>query len=483
MFGIDLGLGRLRFSHAELLLTALLLPLSACNSASNGNGNGNDCTDLKCRVNLNCPAISGPTTLTGVVSIPAGTLPVYNAKVYIPSGAIPPPPKTGVSCERCEQVVPADSIASATTDLNGNFTLTNVPSGDNIPLVIQVGKWRREIKISNVAECATTPLRAEDTHLPRKKSEGNIPKFALTSGNQDALECLLRKVGIDDSEFTNPDRDGRVNLYVGNGIQTYDKGFNGQSDYVDFGSATDLWSSLDNLSKYDVLMLSCESEWNTATKSAAAHKALQDYIDQGGRVFASHFHNVWIAQAGASLPMSKVAQFAGDKLGYYDTSNSKKTALINMSTLKGRTLATWLQSSLVQGTTTLGELDVYESRATLHFRDQTLTQDFVDFGHADVTAYNDKLAIDSPDRVLNPGAQYFSFNAPIGAVPENQCGQMVFTDLHLKGGPSAEYTGLLPFPLSCGDEYKHEPFPLTPQQKALIFLLFDLTNCLDPVVG
>jgi len=38
-------------------------------------------------------------------------------------------------------------MVSAVTATNGTFTLTNMPVGTDIPLVIQAGKWRRKISI------------------------------------------------------------------------------------------------------------------------------------------------------------------------------------------------------------------------------------------------------------------------------------------------------------------------------------------------
>ncbi len=428
------------------------------------------CVGRQCQINYSCPANKGPTTFTGVVNIPAGNLPVNNAIVYIPSGAVPAPPASGASCDRCESAVPADAAASTTTDINGKFTLSYVPSGKDIPVVISVGKWRRVVTIPAVTDCTTTTLLPEQTRLPRNQSEGNIPKIALSTGRGDAMECLLRskKLGLDDSEFTNSTGTGRVNLYAG-GIYNATPGLNtqGTSAYsaalggATFTPANGWWDSLGNLSAYDIVMLSCESAQNPSTKSANALSAMQRYINAGGRVFASHYHNYWISANTA--PLNTVASFLS--FGGYQNDASTITATVNQSFPKGKALADWLQLPAVGATTNLGQLPITASRVTLTGRNAALTTNWVDFSDPNYMA----------DGVISPASQYFSFNAPVGASAANQCGQMVFTDMHVSGNLTTDQSGpSFPFPTGCTTT------GLTPQEKALIFLLFDLSSCLNP---
>ncbi|HNK45763.1 MAG TPA: carboxypeptidase-like regulatory domain-containing protein [Pseudomonadota bacterium] len=410
-----------------------------------------------CVVNATCSADKGPTTLSGTVSIPSGLLPVYNARVFIPTGEeIPGPPQAGAYCDRCDRT---PKVFSTTTDINGKFTLRNIPAGRNMPLVIQVGKWRRVLSISEVSECSVNLLDPAETRLPRSRVEGNIPKMALSTGSADALECLLRsrKLGLDDSEFTPESGPGRVNLYAGaTGAAQYVSTLNGGARFTASLAQPNpsWWDSYDNWAKYDIVMLSCEGQQYMQYKSQTALQNLEKYVGSGGRVFASHWHNGWMANAQTPQKIQTVATFANNlNLGTI-------AALINTNQDKGAALADWLILPSVSGAMPppRGQLPVMGAKNTVSNLNMSIAQRWVD--------------------APSGASQYFSFDAPIGAAPAELCGQMVFTDLHVSGGVGGDTSQAgTPFPGGCNAA------TLSAQEKALIFMLFDLTNCLQPPIG
>ena len=436
-----------------VLCAALALGVGACDTESDGVGDGDggngdkdggECTGLAC-FQVECPAGSAAptTTLTGTVYAPNGTLPLYNVTVFVPNGTPSAFPE-GVGCDRCDSVLSGDPLVRTVSDAAGNFTLENVPATDNVPLVIQVGKWRRQITIPNVPACESTALAGTETSLPRNKSQGDIPQMALTTGERDALECLLRKIGLDDSEFTAEGGDGRVHLYAGHG---------GTSSFAaggNFTGATAFWSSLDNLKKYDVVFMSCEGGQFPDEKPAAALQAMFDYSDLGGRVFASHWHNYWL-QAGPD-PWDQTVT-----LEFLDDLNDIE-ADIDQTFETGQALAEWLQN--VDGSSPFGKIAITAAQHTVTAVNPAYAYKWI---YKDVTA-NDK-----------PSVQYLSFTTPLTVAEDQRCGKVVYSDIHVSSGDQSATN--LPFPDGCTST------GLTQQEKTLAFAIFDLSSCIGPVVG
>ncbi len=172
------------------------------------------CVGLQCQIDK-CTA-GGKTTVSGTVFDPQGVNPLYNVVVYVPNQPLADI-QSGATCDTCASPVSGQPVAAALTDATGHFVMNDVPSpaGAMIPLVVQIGKWRRQIMFGPINKCVDNPVPNPMLRLPRTQAEGHIPKIAFSTGHSDSLDCLLRKIGIADSEFTPDSGTGRVHMYVG----------------------------------------------------------------------------------------------------------------------------------------------------------------------------------------------------------------------------------------------------------------------------
>ena len=439
----------------RVLLLAALVPLAAaCGGPDDGGDGGGDgdggsddpdaCVGLECR-QVTCPG-GGTTTLSGTVFAPNGTLPLYNVNVFVPNSALDPL-TPGAQCDRCGSPLSGNPLVQTISDTEGKFVLENVPVVDNLPLVIQVGKWRRQVTVPTIAQCADTPLDAQVTRLPRNKSEGDIPQMALTTGGADSLECLLRKIGLDDAEFTTSSGTGRVHLFTGSGGTPR---FNAALGGAAFADAQTLWDTTDHLRPYDVTFLSCEGGQNPGTKPETARAAMGAYANLGGRVFMSHWHNYWIEAGPGMWPQTMTRSNRAD-LG-------SVTADINTGFGRGADLAQWLVN--VAGSTMLGKIDLTDAQHTVDAVNESMTERWISL---DTTANG------------APSIQYYQFTTPLEVEEAQRCGKAVFSDIHVSTGDDSN--GSIAFPNGCTTT------GLTPQEKVLAFMIFDIAGCVGPPIG
>jgi hypothetical protein len=293
--------------------------------------------------------------------------------------------------------------------------------------------------------------------LPRNHMEGDIPNIAISTGGADTLECLLRRVGVDEQEYIGGTSDDhRIHIFQGAGAPAGGglPGFGGgmgpapNTSPAAPSSPTGLWTSKDELMKYDVVLLSCEGSETTGMNQQALH----DYASAGGRVFASHFHYAWF----------NTGPYGSENLATWSTGSNPLDdidATIVTNFPKGMALSQWLMNT---NALTNGLLPIKQARH-----------------NADVSTSNTPSQpwILADQNTRAPGAtQYFSFNTPTDAAmtPDDPgyCGRVVFSDLHVGGATNDDPRK--PVPTGCLDG------ELSPQEKALEFMLFDLSSCVIP---
>jgi hypothetical protein len=475
-----------------------------------GNGDaGNPTGDGGC-VNLACQQVTcadgGTTSISGHVYVPNGSLPLYNAIVYVPNGTVQPM-TDGVTCDVCGSNVTGNPLVITLTDSSGAFTLQNVPVGTNIPVVYQLGKWRRQVTIdTSSTTCQNLPLvNLDDQRLPASNSDGvnaHIPRIAFSTGGSDAMECLLAKIGVAHTEFGYGGQGSRIELYQ-DGLHP------GFTSIVDAGGAAVTLPVASNLygtdagpnglGQYDVVVMDCEGkeDWThgqSNAKSQAAINNMNAYANAGGRIFATHYSYTWLANSdagslGAGLPnpplaneFNPVATWALG--GSYSPPSWQATvdqtipnpdAGAAVSFPKGTSFYDWLWNVSALMLPDAGVLTAAEFDAGMG----TLT---ISPDRYDVTSVNPQYATEWLHGANIDGVAgrvgHMTFNTPINPISAGdggtyQCGRVVFSDFHVSSATGATFSAG-----TCGVK-NDGGVTLTDDEKALVFMLFDVSSCVQ----
>ncbi|MEI9947808.1 MAG: hypothetical protein WDO74_02240 [Pseudomonadota bacterium] len=446
------------------------------------------------------------TTISGIVYDPAGKNPLYNISVYVldPSSPLPNLDNIPVACG-CSQLLPAKVLAiGAPTDASGHFEIPCAPSG-TVSLVVQTGKWRRQY--DNVKVVANQQNVIPNLRLPANSSEGSLPNIAISTGGSDSFECLPLRIGVSASEYVAGSASGgHIHIYSGLRGATPAQGA--------VESYKTLWDSQAHLNEHDVVILSCEGEETKGGNpgvavNATAQQYLMNYANAGGRVFATHYQYAWFSSGPFNTGANTLATWAPGMGTLND--NQSFPAEIN-TTLKGgaafpegSALAKWL--GLV-GALTNNQLPVWFVRNNVKALVQPPSTEWL------------HLSASSPQAPSAP--QYFSADTPVGATGSAVCGRVVYSALHVSGGPNTNAPGVpVDYPrggtgaggagaggasgaggrpgVPGGPGGPGGPIgpigmmqggivpsgcamhPLTPQEAALEFMFFDLSSCLVPI--
>jgi len=257
----------------------------------------------------------------------------------------------------------------------------------------------------------------------------------------------VRKLGVDESEFTGEGGGGRVTLFAGKGGTERYATLNGGEA---FPPAQALWNDLESLSRYDVVLMSCDGDRdNVDNKSEQSFQAMYDYLNQGGRVFGSHYQNVWLERGPVPLP--QLAEFDNQPdLG-------KVSAQVVSTFPKGQALSEWLSN--VGASSDLGQVTIAAAQHNIVRENPAYAQRWI--------------ATAAPKESV----QYISANTPLGASGE-QCGRVVLSDIHVSAGRQGDDISdsdpKFNFPNGCVTS------TLTPQEAVLAFMLFDISACIVP---
>ena len=278
------------------------------------------------------------------------------------------------------------------------------------------------------------------TRLPRNKAEGDIPLMAFVTGAVDALECVLRKIGIDDAEFT-ARRPRRQRARAPLSRPTAPNAGTGDAP----GDATLVGERQPSSASYDMVLFPCEGGQNdkTAGDAAERHQLRQRRRPRLRHPLQLRRGSTTTRPSAAHRPIwnrrpAQRARHDHDRLS--STRPSPRGRRSRSGWRSRRRRLDHARADPDQRSCATTSTAVVRAVAALDLHDRARP------GRAG------RCTTPSTRRSARP--------------PTQQCGRVLFGDFHVENASSTTGADL--------PRRVRQPAPMTPQEKLLEFMLFDL---------
>lgn len=265
-----------------------------------------------------------------------------------------------------------------------------------------------------------------------------------------------------------------------------------RNDYMDTYCVplldTSFLGSTTRLEQYDMLVMDCQgTNYDHAGGSPGARRTahgarIREYVNRGGRMFASHLSHTWLYENGDTAYAADTAWETG--LSSVADWEYQYGSIPNSGTGQVALPEYWTEQSEWAEETASPRI---ESFATW----------MINEGITTAAADHTFALIDPRSMCIEPGAhtevfvdgvsgsagsvanrvQQFSFNTPYAAPEAAACGRVAYSGFHVaaEGGSSSNPFENVFFPSHCDGD-------LSDQEKVLLYMLFDLGACVgsDP---
>ena len=389
-------------------------------------------------------------TISGTTYAPSGIDPIPRVLVYVTADTttFSPPPAT-VSCYACAK--PTKALATAVSGADGTFTLSGpaLDAGGSFTFVMDTGSFRHVVRHVTVAPCTPLSLTSAQTRFPGSSSGDDVaPRIMVASdpsGKADVNDKLVRvldSIGVK-YDTVLPDRNGKA-------------------------ASGDLFAFLADPAKlagYDIIAIPCGvlGVFTVgSTLPSASFANLQAWLKSGGRLYASDLAYEVIAKTAtagftwAPGPAPHAGDDPADSGVGLDKLNPPVTSI--NGTVVDADLLAWLQAIRVV-TAPATTIPIVELRDQWGAIDAVSTQTDARGKPLGVTFVTGNVSWYT-GTTIGPSAAH-PLTAQFDVVNDNgqRCGRAAFTSYHMQSTGSGG--------------------TLSPQERVLEYLLFQLSRCVN----